>query len=149
VCIRVHPWLFFIFSILGVTLSILTLLAQATTAATTAATSAPASQPLVPKPWWYPESPIVPMVIFAVVVYAVMMRSRKRQDKQKKDALGQLKRGDEIQTIGGIIGTVVEARETEVIVKVDETNNTKMKFSRNAIHRVLEPKTGKDVKDTK
>lgn len=121
-------------------MSILNLLAQATTASTSMpATGGGAA------PWWFPSSPVIPMVVFAVVVYAVMMRSKKRQDKQKKSALDQLKRGDEIQTIGGIIGTVVEARETEVIVKVDETNNTKMKFSRNAIHRVLDPK----AKETK
>jgi preprotein translocase subunit YajC len=42
-----------------------------------------------------------------------------------------------VQTIGGIIGTVVESRENEVVLKVDETSNTKIKFSRNAIHRVL------------
>ena len=52
--------------------------------------------------------------------------------------LDNLKRGDRVQTIGGIIGTVVEARETEVVVKVDETNNTKIRFARKAITRVLE-----------
>ena len=52
--------------------------------------------------------------------------------------LSQLKKGDEIQTIGGIIGKVVEAREDRVLVKVDETANSKIWFSRNAIHRVLD-----------
>jgi preprotein translocase subunit YajC len=36
------------------------------------------------------------------------------------------------------LGTVVEAREDEVVLKVDETSNTKIKFTRSAIHRVLE-----------
>ena len=49
-----------------------------------------------------------------------------------------LKRGDRVQTIGGILGTVVETRDGEVLLKVDEGNNTKIRFSRNAIHRVLE-----------
>jgi preprotein translocase subunit YajC len=52
--------------------------------------------------------------------------------------LGQLKKGDRIQTIGGVLGTVVEARDTEVLVKVDESSNTKIRFARSAIHRVLE-----------
>ena len=43
-----------------------------------------------------------------------------------------------VQTIGGIIGKVVEADdEDRILVKVDETSNTKIWFTRNAIHRVL------------
>jgi preprotein translocase subunit YajC len=66
-----------------------------------------------------------------------MMRSKKNQDRSRQDMLKQLKRGDRIQTIGGIIGTVVEAREDEVLVKVDESSNTKLRFVRSAIHRVI------------
>jgi preprotein translocase subunit YajC len=117
------------------------MLAQATSATNPPTTSGDA------KPEWFKvlQSPMVPIMGMLAIFYIFMFRSKRKQDTQKKQQLEQLKRGDEIQTIGGIIGTVVEARENEVIVKVDETNNTKMKFSRNAIHRVLEPKT-KDAK---
>jgi preprotein translocase subunit YajC len=67
-----------------------------------------------------------------------MSKSKRSEEKKRRDMLGQLKKGDEIQTIGGIIGKVVEAREDRVLVKVDENSNTKVWFSRNAIHRVLE-----------
>jgi preprotein translocase subunit YajC len=98
--------------------------------------------------YFFFKSGSMPLLIaMLAVMYFFIFRSKKTKDKQRTSMLEQLKRGDEIQTIGGIIGTVVEARETEVIVKVDETTNAKMKFSRNAIHRVLEPKN-KD-KDSK
>jgi preprotein translocase subunit YajC len=51
--------------------------------------------------------------------------------------LEQMKRGDRVQTIGGILGKVVEAEPEKVLLKVDESSNTKIWFSRNAIHRVL------------
>ena len=51
--------------------------------------------------------------------------------------LAGLKRNDRVQTIGGVLGTVVEAREHEVILKVDESSNTKMRFNRAAIKEVL------------
>ena len=117
-------------------MTILHLLAQATT-------SAPTSRTVDPP--WYVKNQMVVIMVMVAAIYIFMFRSKKKQDAKKKEKLETLKRGDEIQTIGGIIGTVVEARDNEVIVKVDETNNTKMRFSRNAIHRVLEPKT----KDTK
>ena len=81
---------------------------------------------------------------------AVMMimgsKNKRKQDKQLSDLLGNLKRGDKVQTIGGIIGTVVEARENDVLLKVDETNNTKIKFARKAIHRVLVDEPAADAK---
>jgi preprotein translocase subunit YajC len=52
--------------------------------------------------------------------------------------LKQLKRGDRIQTIGGIQGAVVRAEESRVEVKVDESSNTKIWFARTAIARVIE-----------
>ena len=54
-------------------------------------------------------------------------RTKKKEQQKVKQLLDSLKKGDRIQTIGGIIGTVVEARENEVLVKVDETNNTKIR----------------------
>ena len=58
--------------------------------------------------------------------------------------LDNLKRNDRVQTIGGILGTVVDVKDQEVSLKVDENNNVKMKFNRAAIKEVLvEPADGK------
>jgi preprotein translocase YajC subunit len=43
-----------------------------------------------------------------------------------------------VMTIGGIKGTVTDVREDEVVVKVDESSNTKMRFTRGAIQKVVE-----------
>lgn len=79
-----------------------------------------------------------PIIVFVGLMYFFVFRNRKGADKQRDAMLKQMKRGDRVQTIGGIMGTIVEARETEVVVKVDEGNNTKIKFARSAIHRVVE-----------
>jgi preprotein translocase subunit YajC len=116
-------------------LPLLHLLAQATTNPTTSPAGA-ATQATTPPPWW--ASPFVlPMILLALFLF-LSSRSKKTQERKTQDMLNAIKRGDKVQTIGGILGTVVEARDTEVLVKVDETNNTKIRFSRKAIHRVLE-----------
>jgi preprotein translocase subunit YajC len=46
-----------------------------------------------------------------------------------------LSKNDKIQTIGGIIGTVVDIKEDEITLKIDESNNTKIKILRSAIGR--------------
>lgn len=83
-------------------------------------------------------SPMFLLVLLIVLFYVFMFRSKKKQDRQRTDMLANLKKGDRVQTIGGILGTVIEARPDEVLLKVDETSNTKIRFSRSAIHRVLE-----------
>jgi preprotein translocase subunit YajC len=98
-----------------------------------------ATQPTPPgtdAPWW--ASPMMPLILIGIFFYFFVFRSKKNQEKQRTNMLSQLKRGDRVQTIGGILGTVVEARDTEILLKVDESSNTKIKFSRSAIHRVLE-----------
>ena len=103
-------------------------------------TTGPATKGAVQKPLWAAlfESPMTILILAIVLFYILMIRSKRNQDRQRQDMLGQLKRGDRIQTIGGILGTVLEAREDEVLVKVDETSNAKIRFARSAIHRVLD-----------
>jgi preprotein translocase subunit YajC len=104
-------------------------------------TTAPASStpPAKEPPFW--ASPMVLPLFLIAIFFIFMSRTKKKQEREAQDLRNNLKRGDRIQTIGGILGTVVEARDTEVLVKVDETNNTKIRFSRNAIHRVIVEET--------
>jgi preprotein translocase subunit YajC len=109
-----------------------------------AAATQPTTQ-AAPPPFWARlfTDPIWMLVILMLIFYFFMIRSKRNTDRKRQDMLGQLKRGDRIQTIGGILGTVVEARETEVLVKVDESSNTKIRFARSAIHRVIEEEKDK------
>jgi preprotein translocase subunit YajC len=80
---------------------------------------------------------ILPMVLLIGVFYFVMFRGQKKERDKHKSMLEALKRNDRVQTIGGILGTVVEVRDNEVVLKVDETNNVKVRFNRAAIKEVL------------
>lgn len=82
--------------------------------------------------------PVFLLVVMLVVFYLFVIRSKQKDERSRRDMLNSLKRGDKVQTIGGILGTVLEAKESEVLLKVDEASNTKMRFVRSAIHRVLE-----------
>ncbi|MBN1765215.1 MAG: preprotein translocase subunit YajC [Sedimentisphaerales bacterium] len=83
------------------------------------------------------SSPILLIVMMIFVFYFVMMRPQKKKQQEHKNMLDSLKKNDRIRTIGGIIGTIVDVRDDEVVVKVDESNNTKMHFIRSAIGTVL------------
>ncbi|HUS92503.1 MAG TPA: preprotein translocase subunit YajC [Phycisphaerae bacterium] len=73
-----------------------------------------------------------------ILLYFWMGRSRRKQESKRKEMLSALKKGDKVVTIGGIMGTIMDARPEEVTVKVDETNNVRMKFARWAVRGVGE-----------
>ena len=93
-------------------------------------------------PPWY-TGPVIPLLVLGVLMMFFMSRTKKTEQGKREQMLAAMKKGDEVQTIGGEFGRVVEAREDRVLLKVDETSNTKIWYSRNAIHRVV---TGDDAK---
>ena len=72
-----------------------------------------------------------------LIFYFILFRGQRKKQKQRKDMLAALKKGDRVMTIGGIIGTALAVKDTEVVVKVDEGANVKMTFVRTAIDRVV------------
>lgn len=77
-------------------------------------------------------------LLLAMGVYFVIMARGQRKDRRRhEEFLKNLKRGDRVQTIGGVYGTIVDTREHEVVLKVDETSNVKMRFNRTAIKEVI------------
>lgn len=80
---------------------------------------------------------LLPMILAIGVFYFIMMRGQRKDRRRFEDMLNNLKRNDRVQTIGGVYGTVVDVRDNEIVLKVDETNNVKMRFNRSAIKEVL------------
>ena len=79
---------------------------------------------------------LTPLILIMGVMWIMLILPKRKQDKTRQQMLDNMKRGDEIQTIGGIIGKVVEPKDDRVLVKVDESSNTKIWFARSAIARV-------------
>lgn len=100
---------------------------------------APASPATQPAPGWFLFlQQFGPIILIVLVFYFFIFGSKRKQEKQRQNMLSQLKKGDEVVTIGGQVGKVIEARPDRVQLKVDESSNTKIWFLRSAIHRVLD-----------
>jgi preprotein translocase subunit YajC len=80
----------------------------------------------------------LPIILMVGVFYWIMIRGQRKDRRRHAEMLNAIKRNDRVQTIGGIIGTVVDVRDDQVVLKVDETSNVKMHFSRGAIKEVLQ-----------
>lgn len=77
-------------------------------------------------------------VLIMLGIYGAVMYSGSRREKQKRrEMLAGIKKNDRVMTIGGMIGTVVQVKDEEVVLKIDESTNAKASFVRGAIQKVL------------
>jgi preprotein translocase subunit YajC len=93
-----------------------------------------------------PVSPLMqflPLILIFVVIYMFMLRGPRKQQQKQKQMVQALAKNDRVRTIGGILGTVVDVRGDEVTLKIDETNNTKIRISASAVGKNL-TKEGKE-----
>ncbi|MEQ8770499.1 MAG: preprotein translocase subunit YajC [Phycisphaerales bacterium] len=63
--------------------------------------------------------------------------SGRRQKKERQQLMNSLGKHDKVQTSAGIIGTIVELKDDSVLLRVDETSNTRIRFARSAVAQVL------------
>lgn len=86
-------------------------------------------------------NPMGPFLWILMIGLAVMIfttsRAGRKQKKEREALLASVKRNDRVQTVGGIIGSVVELTDSEMVLRVDESSNTRIRFSRSALQQVL------------
>ena len=80
---------------------------------------------------------MLPMVLIFVVFYFFMIRPQKKKDKQVKEMLANLKKGDRVCTIGGIYGTISNIKDDTIALSVGK-DHTELIFARWAIRNVEE-----------
>ena len=123
--------------------------APSTTATTTAAGTVPAGTgPTAARPARPAQDPfgMIWMLIPFLVIMVLVSVMGSRRDKKKRNALmSSIKKHDEVQTTGGIIGSVVELKDDTVVLKIDENSNVRMTFAKSAIVQVLSSGSSSEV----
>ncbi|MHC5083887.1 MAG: preprotein translocase subunit YajC [Planctomycetota bacterium] len=84
---------------------------------------------------------LVMMAVLGLYMFFMMFRGPKKKQQEHQKMVSSLSKNDRVRTIGGIFGTVLDVRDDEIVLKIDESNNTKIKVSPQAIATVLSDKT--------
>ena len=80
----------------------------------------------------------LPLLLIFVVFYFLLIRPQKKEQDRHQSMIAALKKGDEVVTGGGIIGTVVHAEGDRITIKTAET--TRIVVERGRIARVTSAK---------
>ena len=78
---------------------------------------------------------IISIGLLIVFFYFFMIRPQKKQEKRNNDMRNALAVGDEVTTIGGIIGKVISIKEETFVLETTK-DKTKIRFLKGAIRSV-------------
>lgn len=77
----------------------------------------------------------LPMIALFAIFYFFLIRPQIKRQKEHKKLVDGLKKGDEVQTMGGMIGKISEMGEN--IVKVEVADGVQIPVRRSSIEQVL------------
>ena len=60
---------------------------------------------------------LLPMVVILAIFYFIMIRPENKRKKEAEQMRSSLKVGDQITTIGGIVGTVVSVKDEKFVIE--------------------------------
>ena len=78
---------------------------------------------------------LIMIVGFVALMYFMLIRPQKKQEKEANNMRNSLEIGDEIVTIGGIIGQIVSIKGDTVTIVTSKDRN-KIRFLKTAIREV-------------
>ncbi|MTW20761.1 preprotein translocase subunit YajC [Allochromatium palmeri] len=82
-----------------------------------------------------PFMALLPLVLFAVVFYFLLIRPQAKRQKEHRKMVESLAKGDEIITMGGMAGRIADIGENFALVEV--ADGMKVKIRRAAVESVL------------
>jgi preprotein translocase subunit YajC len=77
-------------------------------------------------------SPLVMMVLMLVIFYFMLIRPENKRKKEAEQMRSAVKKGDKITTIGGITGTVVDVKDTRIVLETG-ADQVRIEFEKWAI----------------
>ena len=78
---------------------------------------------------------LFPLVMIFGVMYFLMIRPQMKQQKELTEMQSKLKKNDEVVTVAGIHGTVVNLKDSVVTLRIDD--NVRMDVDRNSVGRLV------------
>jgi preprotein translocase subunit YajC len=78
-----------------------------------------------------------PLILIFIIFYFLLIRPQKQKEKEHQKMLLGIDKNDEIVTLGGIHGTVVNVKEKTLTLRIDE--NVKMEIEKNSVAYIKKP----------
>ncbi len=78
--------------------------------------------------------PMLMLLLVGMIVFSFF--GGRKQKKRRATMLDSLSKRDQVLTRGGVFGTIVEIKPDRVVLKIDESSNTRITVLRDSIEQV-------------
>jgi preprotein translocase subunit YajC len=82
---------------------------------------------------------IIILVAMLLFMYLLLIRPQQQQRKRTQEMLNRLQPGDEVITVGGIYGDVIEVHDEKVVLEIAE--DVQIEVTRRAIANIVPPES--------
>ncbi|MCX7927487.1 MAG: preprotein translocase subunit YajC [Candidatus Omnitrophica bacterium] len=86
-------------------------------------------------------SPLVPLIMVFGIMYFLVIRPQRQQERRHQQMLKSLKKNDEVVTSCGIHGTIVNVKDNTVILRIDD--NVKIEIEKATVAYIKKQDTDK------
>ena len=89
---------------------------------------------------------LAPLLLIFAVFYFLLIRPQQKKQKEHRELMAGLKRGDRVITAGGIIGKITTVKEGVDEIEVEIAQNVRVSVLRATITDILKPVVANDTK---
>jgi len=80
---------------------------------------------------------LFPLALIFIIFYFLLIRPQKQKEKEHQKMIAGVDKNDDIVTLGGIHGTVVNVKDKTLILRIDE--NVKMEIEKSSVAYIKKP----------
>lgn len=81
----------------------------------------------------------VPLILMFVIFYFLLIRPQQKKQKQHREMIGNLKKGDRVITTGGLYGRITGITDTVVTLEISE--KVRVKVARGNVASLSQPES--------
>lgn len=82
---------------------------------------------------------LLPIIVIFAIFYLLLIRPQQKRQKEHQQLISDLKKNDEIITVGGMHGTIVNVKDKTFILRVDE--NARIEVEKSSVATVKKTKS--------
>lgn len=72
---------------------------------------------------------LVPLIFIFAIFYFMLIRPQRQKEREHQVMLAELKKNDDVVTVSGIHGTVINVKDKTVILRIDDNVKAEMEKS--------------------
>lgn len=80
-------------------------------------------------------SQILMLALFGVIFYFILWRPQRKRTKEQQQMLGNLRKGDEVVTNGGLLGKISDMQEDILVLNI--ADNVNVRLQKHAVVSIL------------